>query len=303
MAIGFPRIILSRKLHKEALRMKRIAVMLITLALVISSLMAAGFEPFVEYEAGTISILSHVYQNGVSAGVPGTLFDFRNEGGQELLYPFSRFQVGARIRDRHRVWFSYQPLELVTNVTFQDSVEVGEYTFTAETPMELTYSFPFYRLSYTYDLFGNQEHFYLGPGLVLQIRNASIRFRSLYPSDSGNNLYVSQNLGLVPALSLYGEYRFPFGLILSSDIAGAYASSALFNGADFEFEGSILDASFRISYQTTENLNLFGNLRYFGGTSNGTSSYSDESWTVSPYRYSRNNIASLTASVGVQVIL
>ncbi len=279
--------------------MKRIFLIFIILGITITAIIAVSFEPFVEYETGAISILSHVYQNGLSKDDPGTLFDFRNEGGQELLYPFTRFQIGARIDDRHRVWFSYQPLELTTNVFFKDDVEVGPYVFPEGSPMELTYSFPFYRVSYTYDLLGKHDQAYLGPGMVLQIRNASIRFKQLDNSEGVSDLYVTQNLGLVPALSLYSEYRFPAGIIISADIAGAYASSALFNGADFDFEGSILDASFRISYQSTDKMLLFASVRYFGGTSNGTSSYSDDSWTVSPYRYSQNNIASLTASVGL----
>ncbi|MBN2860598.1 MAG: hypothetical protein JXK93_10090 [Sphaerochaetaceae bacterium] len=278
--------------------MKRLITLIMVSLILLTSLQALSFEPFFEYEAGAISILSHTYQNGVSSSDPGTLFDFRDEGGQDVLYPFERFQIGARIDDRHRVWFSYQPLELVTNVTFREDVSVGNYDFVAGTPMKLTYSFPFYRLSYTYDLLGEYENAYLGPGLVLQIRNASIRFESL--TAGAESLYVTQNVGLVPALALYSEYRFPFGVTLSADIAGSYADSAFFNGADYEFSGSILDASLRMAYQTTDRLALFGNLRYFGGTSKGTSD-GDDSWSVSETNFSQNNIASITASVGALI--
>jgi hypothetical protein len=97
----------------------------------------------------------------------------------------------------------------------------------------------------------------------LQIRNASIVFKSI--AGTATELYVSQNLGLVPALAIYSQYRFPFGLVLTADIAGIYASSAFFNGADFEFEGSILDASLRMGYELPNGLELFGNVRFFGG--------------------------------------
>lgn len=62
--------------------------------------------------------------------------------------------------------------------------------------MELTYSFPFFRATYTYDLLSKFDNAYLGVGLALQIRNASIRF---IPVD-GSDAYVAQNVGLVPAL-------------------------------------------------------------------------------------------------------
>ncbi len=256
------------------------------------------FVPFVETEQGLISILSHTYQNGVSALDPGTDFDFRNQGGQEILFPFARYTVGATIAQNHRVWFTYQPLDIVTNVEFRGAVEVGEASFADGEAVELRYSFPFYRVSYTYDLLNNRDNAILGVGVVLQIRNASIVFKSIDNTTVNSDLYISQNVGLVPALAIYSQYRFPFGLVLTADIAGTYASSELFNGADFEFEGSILDASLRMGYELPNGLELFGNLRFFGGTAKGTSQYPTDSWAESEYKYTKNNIASLTASVG-----
>ncbi|MEA5029212.1 MAG: hypothetical protein VB056_10060, partial [Sphaerochaeta associata] len=105
--------------------------------------------------------------------------------------------------------------------------------------------------------------------------------------------------GLFPALAIYSEYVFPFGLTLSADIAGSYASSAIINGADFEFEGSILDASLRMSYLVKEGYSLFANARFFGGTANGTSENVGDTWTDNVLPYTKNNIASLTFSAGL----
>ena len=278
---------------------KSLVIFLVLITAVVPVLFASSakaFVPFVETEQGFIAILSHTYQNGTSAADPGSDFDFRNEGGQELLFPFARYSVGATIAGKHRVWFTYQPLEIVTNVTFKETREIGEFTFAAETPMELKYGFPFYRMSYTYDLLNNYDNAILGVGAALQIRNASIVFKSI--AGTATELYVSQNLGLVPALAIYSQYRFPFGLVLSADIAGTYASSELFNGANFEFEGSILDASLRMGYELPNGLELFGNVRFFGGTAKGLSQYGNTYWTESTEKYTKNNIASLTASVG-----
>jgi len=282
------------------------SIAILFLLVLVTPIFAITFEPFVETEQGTIGILSHTYQNGKAPdGGTSTPFDFKNQGGQDLLYPFQRYAIGATINDAHRIWFTYQPLLLQTNVTFQEPVTVGKQedtvddplTFGAGTPMELSYSFPFYRVSYTYDVLRGRDDAILGLGVVMQIRNASIKFEAL----DGSGLYVSQNLGIVPALQLYSEYVFPFGLTLSADIAGSYASSALFNGADFEFEGSILDASLRASYYIGDGFSLFGNARFFGGTSKGVSEYDDDDrWAVSSYEFTENNISSITASVGVK---
>ena len=256
-----------------------------------------SFKPFVETEQGAIAILSHTYQNGNDKDENPT-FNFVTQGGQDNIYPFSRYAVGATIADNHRVWFTYQPLNLITNVFFQSDVTIGDNTFgpTSSTEaMELTYSFPFYRATYTYDLLSKFDNVYLGVGLAMQIRNVSIRF---IPED-GSDAFVAQNVGLVPALALYSEYRFPFGLTLSADIAGSYANSSLFNGATYDFSGSILDASLRMAYDLPNGFAVFGTLRYFGGTSDGTSGNAADTWTESTERYSSNNIATLTASAGL----
>jgi ABC-type transport system involved in multi-copper enzyme maturation permease subunit len=65
--------------------------------------------------------------------------------------------------------------------------------------------------------------------LALQLRNASLIFKALDADrtsgtvDDGE-LTVSQNLGPVPALSLYARYAFDWGLQLTADMTGLYAS-------------------------------------------------------------------------------
>jgi len=270
--------------------MKKRLIMILLLIGIISSLSAA-IKPFVETEQGLIAVLFHTYQNGTS----GTDFDFRSQGGQDVLYPFERYTVGVEIADVHRIWLTYQPLRLDTSVAFRDNVTIGTQTFATNTPMNLTYSFPFYRISYTYDILAKYPQAVLGVGVVMQIRNASIVFEQV----DGAKQYVSQNVGFVPALAVYARYEFPFGLVLSADIAGSYAKSAWFNGAGFEFEGSVLDASLRMGYLVQNDLELFGNLRFFGGTAEGTSTDPASTWTEPTDRFTKNNIATLAVSVGV----
>lgn len=289
--------------------MKRVfAILMVSLFLFTSSIFATSNESFInkkdapvqffaEYESGFISILSHTIQIGSN----GTLFNYVTQGGQDILFPFERVNVGAVINDRHRISLLYQPFEINTVVPFEENVTVDGKEFVASSeglPMELKYGFPFWRISYSYDLM-EQKDLTIGIGFALQIRNASIIFKAV----DGSNVSVSQNTGLVPALHFYSMWETPIGLNLSADITGSYASSAFFNGADFEFEGSLLDASIRTGYRLKNNIEIFGNFRIFGGTSKGKSSYSGSNWSVSSNddRFSQNNIWTFSSTIGCTI--
>ncbi len=250
---------------------------------------------FLEYETGAASILYHTIQFGST----GDTFNYVNEGGQDILFPFERFNIGAVINDRHRVSFLYQPLEINTVVKFKEDRRIDGNDYGADTTMELKYGFPFWRVSYSYDLL-EEEDVVLGVGAALQIRNASIVFKTL---DDSVPASVSQNVGLVPALHVYSRWSVLDNVNLSADITGLYASSAFINGADFEFEGSILDASLRAGYVLKNNIELFGNLRFLGGTAKGTSEYESETWAVSDSddRFTSNYLSTFEATVGFTI--
>lgn len=259
----------------------------------------APVQLFGEFETGFFGVTGHVIQIS-DPGESGDqyLFDYKNEGGQDILFPFERFTVGAVIGERHRVSFLYQPLTVNTSVKFEEDKIINEVTFAEGTAVDITYGFPFYRVSYSYDILSD-PHQVLGLGAALQIRNASIIFDGRDGSDDTDAAFsISQNVGLVPALHLYSRYEFPFGLNLTADITGLFASSKFINGADFEFEGSILDASLRMGYELRGGLEAFGNLRFLGGTSNGTSQFPSDSWSVSNDRYTMNNLGTVSVTVG-----
>lgn len=249
-------------------------------------------QVFLETEQGFFAVLKHTLQFGED----GTVFDYRTMGGQEILYPFERYLAGLEISGRHRVSFLYQPLTLVTNVRFKEDVRIDGVTFPAETPMELTYGFPFYRVTYGYDFLASPSAA-LGAGAALQLRNASIRFRDL----SGDSLTVNQNLGPVPAVYLFAGLNFPGGLSLSAEATGLYASSAFINGANFEFEGSVLDASLRMGYRVKGGVELFGNLRFLGGSAVGVSQYPDRFWTEGAENYTANYLATMSMTIGATI--
>jgi hypothetical protein len=278
------------------MRKKSISVAL-CLASIVAASAAQSASPVTvaaEAEFGALKVFLHTYRVGASPGA--TTFDFVNQGGQEILFPFQRYTALLTLRNDHQIRFLYQPLELATRSVFREDVTVDGRTFPAGTPMDLVYSFPFYRLTYQYR-FLKSGGTWLAGGAALQLRNASIRFASL----DGTLSTVSQNLGLVPALALSGRLAFGPGFAAGFDATGIYASSAGFNGADFEFEGSILDASLKISAPLADNAEAFLNARFVGGSAAGVSGFPRLEWTNSVSPETANYLALGAISVGVRL--
>jgi hypothetical protein len=250
---------------------------------------------FFEVETGLFGVLAHTYQSG-SLAEGAYNFDFVSEGGQDILFPFERYVAGLRINDKHKIGLLYQPLTVVTNVTFRDDVMIDSVMFSSGTPMEIKYGFPFYRFTYSYSFVKN-DNLELAAGVALQARNASIVFKEI----SGGQMTVSQNVGPVPAINLYGKYTFNNGFYMSLDATGLYASSSLINGASFTFEGAILDASLRAGYPLLEGLDVFTNLRYLGGTAKGESEYVERTWTEPTESYTSNVLSTMSFTLGISV--
>lgn len=253
-------------------------------------------KPYTQFESGAVKLLSHTYRSGVSPA--NSDFNFVTEGGQEILFPFERYLAGMTIAGRHDVQFLYQPLLIDTEVTFRAARTFDSVTFAAGTPMRLTYSFPFYRVTYRYRFLGDAETG-LSAGGAVQLRNASIRIAS----QDGTKQVVSQNLGVVPALSLGGRAAIGKRGFVEMEATGIYASSAIFNGANFQFEGSILDASLRGGVVLNRQSEAFINLRYFGGTAAGTSQYPVVAWTESVDKSTDNRISALSVTLGATLKL
>ena len=244
------------------------------------------------YELGAVKVL----KNTLQIGEDSTNFDFVTQGGEEILLPFQRYSGNLSLFGKHNIVLLYQPLEIVTNVTFREEVKIDKTTFPKDDSMRIKYGFPFWRLSYVYDFLDN-GNLKLGAGLSLQLRNASIVFESL----SDGKLSTSQNLGPVPVIKARGSYRFDNGLFAEIDVDGFYASSAFFNGADFDFEGSVLDASLRAGLALRDDTDAFLNIRFLGGHAEGVSEYVDRFWTQSISGYTANYLSSLSLTLGFTI--
>ena len=287
--------------------MKRITLMALVLALVGTAVFAQSAInlnggplslTFVG-ETGFVKVLTH----DITIGDPdlgNTTFDYVTEGGQEILFPFNRLTAELGIGNRHRVIFLYQPLSVVTQVRLDSDEIIDGVLFSADEGLNVTYGFPFYRTSYLFDFFA-QDNIELAAGVSLQLRNASLRFEST----NGESVVVTQDLGLVPIIKVRGEYEFVDaaipGAFVGMEADGFYATSAFFNGAEYDFSGSIFDASLRAGFEPMPGMEVFLNLRGLGGGANGTRGNAREFATQSRDGYTANFLTTMSVTAGVRL--
>ena len=212
-------------------------------------------------ETGFLYVLDHEIQFGKE----GTLFNYKDDGGQDVLFNVNRLQVGLSFAKNHNVIFLYQPLELNTKEVLYSDLVVDNTTFETGETVNFRYSFPYYRISYLYDFVNSKKHTY-GAGLSMQLRNASIEFEN----STNTKFSTSRNVGLVPLLKVKGRSYVYEQLWLEVEADGAYAPVSYLNGDDNEVLGALLDASFKTGY-TFDNKEFYVNTRYIGGGAEGTS--------------------------------
>jgi len=243
-------------------------------------------------ELGFVKVLNNTIQIGSS----GTNFNYVSQGGQEILFPYTRFSVDFAVSQRHHFIFLYQPLLFQTQTVARSAFTIDGTTFAAGVPVDVTYSFPFWRFSYLYD-FVHTDRWTVGAGASVQLRNASIRFEQA----DGSQLTVSQNLGIVPILKLHARFQTAGGFFVQSTVDGFYASSAFFNGSTSQFEGSILDASLQTGVALAKGAEAYLGVRFIGGTANGNSSYAGTNWTDSQSSFTDNRLATLAVTLGASI--
>ncbi|MBX2801688.1 MAG: hypothetical protein KTR31_28680 [Myxococcales bacterium] len=219
-------------------------------------------------DLGAVSQLSHRLQ----VDTDGTRVRIPRQLGQDVLYPFTRFQLDLDVgkQRRNTVSFLYQPLDFRSEIAPTDDLVVGDVTFAAGEALRFRYSFPFYRVSWMYDLWPEQDR-ELAFGLALQIRNAIIAYTAL----DGSQAVASRDVGPVPLL--VGRLRGPLSedWWYSAEITGFYAPISVLNGSDNDVVGAVADASFKVGLQTGGGPDLFVALRYIGGGSTGQSDNPD----------------------------
>lgn len=214
-------------------------------------------------ELGYLAVLDHQVQFSRT----GSNFDYRESGGQDVLFPVTRFSLELNLDQKNTFYLLYQPLRLETQVLLQEDLVVDGLTFPANTGVKLLYNFPFYRLSYTRALLSDNPRYDLALGASLQMRNATISFES----NDGDLFRTNRDLGPVPALKIKTRAYFTERFFGELEADGIYAPISYLNGSDNEVEGAILDASLRVGMNFEQPVTAFINARYLGGGAVGSS--------------------------------
>jgi hypothetical protein len=236
-------------------------------------------------EFGFLNVISHKIQFGKN----GTYFDYVKNGGQDVLFPVTRFSAEMDVGKRNTFILLYQPLKLQTQDLLRHDVTIDNFTFPDSTGLNCLYNFPFYRASYLREILPVNNPHNLAVGLTLQIRNATIVFEST----DGAGYRANRNIGLVPALKVRGQINMAGKYFLGMEADGIYAPVSYLNGSDNEVVGAILDASLRAGAKVKSGA-VFMNVRYLGGGATGTST--NDTWPGDGYV--RNWLHFLIVSTG-----
>lgn len=219
-------------------------------------------------DLGAVAQLSHRLQ--IDEG--GTYVRIPSQLGQDILYPFLRFQVDLDlgVNRRHTLALLYQPLDFQSVVAPEQDLVVGDLTFAAGRALRFRYGFPFYRATWLYDLAPSRER-ETAIGLGLQIRNANI----IYTSLDGSQSVSTRNIGPVPLLAFRTRHPITNKLWWAGEMQGFYAPISILNGSTNEVVGAIADGSIKIGLSGPAGADVYAALRYIGGGAVGTSSNAD----------------------------
>ena len=89
------------------------------------------------WEVGSLAVFGHTYQSGKSA----TEFDFVEDGGQDNLFPYQRFEVNFLLNRRHSFLLLYQPLNLRTTQEASSDIVMNNTTFPTRECLQVRPSF------------------------------------------------------------------------------------------------------------------------------------------------------------------
>jgi hypothetical protein len=99
-------------------------------------------------EAGFFGVLS----NEAAFGRDASTIDFRKAAGQDNLQLYTRWSAELDLGRRHTFVFLIQPLSTEGTRTPSVDERFEDVTFRAGGPVRTRFSFPFYRLSYLYEV-------------------------------------------------------------------------------------------------------------------------------------------------------
>lgn len=235
----------------------------ITFILTVVSSLAVDTKFTTTFETGFLSVLYHKIQLSSN----GTYFDYKENGGQDVLFPVQRYSLELEVNKKHTFILLYQPLRIESQEFLKDDLVVDFQTFPDSSAVNFLYNFPFYRFSYCTRITPVKSDLNFAVGFSLQIRNATISFEST----DGEIFRTNRDIGLVPALKIRSRYIPDKKFFFVFEADGIYAPISYLNGSSNEVKGAILDAVFQSGLKISKPGSVSLNLRYITGGATGTS--------------------------------
>lgn len=206
----------------------------------------------VDFEVGA----AYLFQNDGRYGANGTAYTAAEVGQQRNLAVALRLALEARL-GRHTVIATWAPLDLTTRATMTRDLTFRDTTFATGSVVDHRYLFDGYRMSYLFGLV-QVPRFSLGVGASVQVRNASVEFRTV---DTAPAVFaVERDIGVVGALKL--RARFDAGLLY------AQADVDFFNTFGLGLPAGIHDVALTMGVPVFKGFDFLLRLRLVGGGAN-----------------------------------
>lgn len=219
-----------------------ISVCILIFALLIIDAQAEA-DWFIDFENG---LAVSGYNDVKIPGETGTLFSLSDDLQTDPSY-FFRVRLGFRLKSRHTFSVFAAPLTLSAAGEVAEEITFFEETFPPNTPLNGSYTFNSYRLTYRYD-FIRKEKWQVGIGLTAKIRDAAIEI------EGGGRSSEKTNVGFVPLINFRVLWQFhkDWGLLLEGD--GAWAP-----------QGRAEDVILALQYRLNAHLTLKAGYRILEG--------------------------------------
>lgn len=171
-----------------------------------------------------------------------SLYDLAGAGP----WPAARLYVTWNLTDRHGVRLLAAPFSLTETGTPGADIDFAGQTYTAGTPVQGTYTFNSYRVSYRYRWHAG-ETTTAWVGFTAKVRDAVIRL------EQGATSSRKTDLGFVPLLHLAGDWRFAPRWRLSLDIDALAGGPGRAEDAALELNWDLDDTwTLQAGYRTVE---------------------------------------------------
>lgn len=155
-------------------------------------------------------------KNDVSIpGDTGTRFDMTDLTGQSAT-PYVRLYGTYHFNPQHAVRLTFAPLSVDGRGTLSKSIQFQDQRFAAGQAIDADYQFNTYRATYRWTFY-DQGPWQWGVGAAALVRDAEITLAQ------GETKATKSNVGVVPLLHGYGQYRLSDRAALILDVEGAWS--------------------------------------------------------------------------------